>query len=448
MWESDKKYFLIVVLHLIIGAAIFYVPFFSKIYGFAIIIGGIYYSIVRQNKNNEVLYAAAYMVGAEIVLRMTDGNPIYEFSKYGVMILVLIGMYFKGISKNAVPYWIFLILLIPGIIIALYSTNNAANLRKMLSFNISGPVCLGICALYAYNRPVTFKEVNNILLFLGLPIISCMVYLSLYTPNLKEVLTGTGSSFEASGGFGPNQVSTVLGLGIFIFVARMVYNSGTKILFLINLFVVSNIAFRGLVTFSRGGIMTGILMIVILFFITYFKVNSTGKMKMNFMAIFVLIATGFIWLYSSNQTGGLIEKRYSNQDAAGRTKESRFTGREEIVSDQINSFLSNPVFGVGAGINTQQRQERTGLEILSHNEVARMLAEHGALGIIGLLILFATPAILYLDNKGHIYLFCFLAFWLLTINHAAMRLAVPAFVYSLSLLKVRLHEEERTVHRK
>jgi hypothetical protein len=30
-----------------------------------------------------------------------------------------------------------------------------------------------------------------------------------------------------------------------------------------------------------------------------------------------------------------------------------------------------------------------------------------------------------------------MAFWLLTINHAAMRIAAPAFVYALALLKIR-----------
>ena len=38
------------------------------------------------------------------------------------------------------------------------------------------------------------------------------------------------------------------------------------------------------------------------------------------------------------------------------------------------------------------------------------------------------------------FLLCFLLFWLLTINHAAMRLAAPAFVYALSILKV-IHEK-------
>jgi hypothetical protein len=38
------------------------------------------------------------------------------------------------------------------------------------------------------------------------------------------------------------------------------------------------------------------------------------------------------------------------------------------------------------------------------------------------------------------YLLCLLAFWFLTFNHAAMRTAAPAFVYSLSLLNVFLDE--------
>ena len=64
-----------------------------------------------------------------------------------------------------------------------------------------------------------------------------------------------------------------------------------------------------------------------------------------------------------------------------------------------------------------------------------------------LLILFFTPIFLYLDNKQNIYLFCFLLFWLLTINHAAMRTAAPSFVYALSLLKVRFEDEAPSVHR-
>jgi O-antigen ligase len=109
--------------------------------------------------------------------------------------------------------------------------------------------------------------------------------------------------------------------------------------------------------------------------------------------------------------------------------------------------LAHPYFGIGVARNQEQRLERTGELIVSHNEITRMLAEHGSMGILGLMILFITPIVLYLDNKYNIYILCFVAFWLLTINHAAMRIAAPAFMYSLSLLKVDLDEEEPVIHR-
>ena len=63
----------------------------------------------------------------------------------------------------------------------------------------------------------------------------------------------------------------------------------------------------------------------------------------------------------------------------------------------------------------------------------------------GLLILILTPIILGFNNKQHIYLYSFLFFWFLTINHAAMRIAAPGFIYALSLLKVSF--EDDTIHR-
>lgn len=447
MQQTEKKYIFLVLLHVVIGAMLYYFGFFPKLYGYSIIIGGALYVINSQNKNNEVLYAAAYIVGSEVVLRMTNGNPIYEFSKYGVMIFILIGIYYSGISKNAVPYWFFVLLLIPGIIISTFVLDYHTSMRKQISFNISGPVCLAICSMYTYTRRITLAQINNIFLAVGLPIISCMVYLTIFTPTIKDIVKGTGSNYELTGGFGPNQVSTILGLGMFIFVSRLIYGSSTKILFIINFILALNISFRGLVTFSRGGVITGISMIILLILVTYTKVNKHGRAKMVYLVFFLMLALAATWTYSSNQTNGLIEKRYANQDAAGRIKEDQLSGRAELVSDEIDSFLKHPFFGVGVAKNQEMRKEKTGVLVVSHNEITRMLAEHGSLGIIGLLILFITPLVLYIENKYNIYLLCCIAFWLLTINHAAMRIAAPAFIYSLSLLKVVLNEEELIVHR-
>ena len=195
-------------------------------------------------------------------------------------------------------------------------------------------------------------------------------------------------------------------------------------------------SYRGMVTFSRGGMITGFLMILLLLFFLYYKSNYTGRVKLNYIVVFIAVAIVATWSYTSFQTGGLIDKRYANQDAAGRAKESQFTGREEIARNEIDLFLKNPIFGVGVGKGVELRYEETGVGVLSHDEITRMLAEHGSLGIVALLILFFTPLFLYLESKFNMFLLCFLAFWFLTINHAAMRTAAPAFVYSLSLLNI------------
>ena len=440
MKKEDQSYLYLILIHLVIGVVGFLLPFTAKIYGYSIFIFGVIYIIKNQNRNNEVLIAAAYVVGSEVFLRMTGGNPLYEISKYGVMVFIFIGMYFSGFSKNATPYWLFLLLLVPSVVLTTFVLNYDTDIRNTIAFNISGPVCLGVASLYTFRRKIPLTQINSILLCMGLPIVSCMVYLTFYTPDIRDVITSTQSNHETSGGFGPNQVATVLGLGMFIFFSRIILESKTKYLVIINLIIALNITYRGMVTFSRGGMITGFLMIILLLFFLYTKSNYTGRVKLNYLAVLLTIALMVTWSYISVQTGGLINKRYANQDAAGRVKESQFTGREDVAKGEIEIFLDNPIFGVGVGKGVEVRKAKTGDGTLSHDEITRMLAEHGTLGIIGLLILFFTPLFLYLENKFNMYLLCFVVFWFLTINHAAMRTAAPAFVYSLSLLNIYFSE--------
>jgi hypothetical protein len=440
MENKDKNYLLLITAHVFLGVFIYLIPSAAKLYAAAILAFGFYYVIKSRNQNHEVLYVCGYLVGSEVFLRMTQGNLVYEFSKYGVMGFIFLGFYFKGFSKNAVPYWMFLLLLVPGTILGTYNLNYDTDLARIISFNISGSLCLGVTALYTYTRRITVESLHRIMLFIGLPTISCATYLFLYTPSVRDVITGTGSNFETSGGFGPNQVSTMLGLGAFIFFTRVFFASRSRILLLVNISIALLISYRGLITFSRGGMITAAVMLIILIFVTYAKTGKHSRAKLNKLLIVFSVAIFSVWSYSSVETGGLIEKRYANQDAMGRVKKSRFTGREKISESEIQYFLSAPLLGIGVGKGLEKRENDTGVTVLSHNEITRMMAEHGSLGIIGLIILFATPFFLYLDNKQHIYMACFVFFWLLTINHAAMRTAAPAFVYALSILKVINYE--------
>jgi hypothetical protein len=443
MKKEDKSYFYLILFHAVLGLLVYLFPFLAKVYGYAIFIVGIWYVMKTQNKHNEALIMAAYVVGSEVFLRMTHGNPLYEISKYGVMFFIFMGMYYSGFSKGATPYWIFLLLLVPGVVLSTFVLNFETNMRNAIAFNISGPVCLGVASIYTFRRKIPLEQMNAIILSLGLPIVTCMVYLTFYTPNIQDVITSTQSNAEMSGGFGPNQVATFLGLGMFIFFSRTILESRTKFMLTLNILLAVTMSYRGMVTFSRGGMITGFLMILLLLFFLYAKSNYTGRVKLNYVIVFIATAMVATWAYTSFQTGGLIDKRYANQDAKGRVKESKFTGREDVAKGEIDIFLDNPLFGVGVGKGVEVREEETGNGTLSHDEITRMLAEHGSLGIIGLLILFFTPLFLYLENKFNMFLLCFLAFWFFTINHAAMRTAAPAFVYSLSLLNVYFEEKKK-----
>ena len=451
MKNEIKNYLFLVGLHVAIGILIYMNLFLSKIYSLTLFVLCLYFVIKTKNRKDEVLYAAAYIVGSEVFLRMTGGNINYEFAKYAVMIFLIIGMFYSGISKNAVAYWIYILLLIPGVIIGVYALDYGVNIRKAIAFNISGAACLGVAALYCFNRKITINEINNLLLIMGLPIISCATYLYLFTPRIKDVLTGTSSNSELSGGFGPNQVATALGLGMFIFFSRLIFASKSKLIFGINLALALYISYRGMLTFSRGGMITGFFMILILVLVIYLNSKNSSKIKLNYLIAFITVMMIGVWFYTSYQTDGYIDKRYANQDATGRTKSDRFTGRGEIAEEEIGMFLEHPFFGVGVAEGTEIRTQRRGLteNYASHNEITRLLAEHGFLGILALLILFITPLFLYYDNKENIFLLCFITFWILTINHAAMRTAAPSFVYALSLLKVRFDDqEEDTIYRK
>jgi hypothetical protein len=214
---KERKYILLILLHIVIAVLIYLIRPLSMVYAICIPFVGLYYVMKSQNKDNEVLFVAAYIVGSEVLLRMTGGNLLYESSKYGVMIFLALGMYYSGFSKNAVPFWIYLLFLLPGVVIATETLNMQTDIRKAIAFNISGPACLGIAALYCYNRKILVSRLNDVLLAAALPVFSTTVYLILYTPDLKEVLVGTGSNNATSGGFGPNQVATLLGVGMFVF---------------------------------------------------------------------------------------------------------------------------------------------------------------------------------------------------------------------------------------
>lgn len=443
------NYFYLILYHIGIAFLLHYFKFLSKPYTVLLIILGILYIIKKKNTNNEALFVSAYLVGSEVFIKMVEGAVFYEIIKYTIIINLIIGMYFKGFSKNSFVYWIFLLLLIPGVILATMNLNLDAKIRSTIAFNISGPVCLGISSIYCYRRNINFNDLNKVILYIGLPVISTLTIMYLVAPDVKVYSFGTSSNVHNSGNWASNQVSTIIGLGLFCFFTRIIFKSKDIYILLLNIVICIVLAFRGIATFSRGGMFTSFTMMIILTIIIYLISNSNIKFNLLKASFIALIMCFLLWNYTSERTNGMIDKRYANQDPNGRVKESKFTGREVLFLEEFELFIQNPYFGIGVAKSREKRLESSGIDAAVHSEISRMLSEHGSLGLIGLLLLIFTPLLLYIDNQKHIYLLCFLIFWILTINHAAMRLAAPAFIYALSLLKISfVNDDQNSLYRK
>ena len=391
--------------------------------------------------------AAAYISGAEVFYRMTGSMVFYETGKYAVILFLLIGMFYKGTSSKTVTYWFYLLILFPGVVVASFTLSHDIIFRKAIAFNLSGPVCLGVSALYCYYKKVTATQFNYILLMLILPMVSNMVYLYLYTPSIGEALmSGTNSNYAASGGYGPNQISTVMGMGAFLLATRL-FVIKNKTINIIDFVLMVLMAYRAIVTFSRGGVLTAFICIAAFVFIYFQKQDRYQQSRLVKKVGIFFIAVIAIWVYTSIKTRGLITYRYTNRDAAGQLEDDITTGRAELIETELEGFYHHPVIGIGVGEGKEYRSEETGTATASHNEISRLLSEHGLLGLVAILILIFVPIIFWTKFKNNYYFLAFLAFWFLTINHSAMRIALPGFVYGLALLYI-VDDKKHPVHRK
>lgn len=404
-------------------------------------IGVIAYFFIRilqsTNKQHEVLLAASYMMGAEVFFRMTKAVILYESGKYAVMLFLFLGLFFQGFKRKSVIYVIYLLLLIPGIYISYLDFTFGEQFRQMILFNLSGPLCLSIAAIYCYDRTVYFSDFLKYLNFIVYPLIAMTIYIFFYNIDVQSVITGTASTSATSGGYGPNQVATMLGLGMFILYSRFLIPYQNKLLHLIMMFFLIAMSYRAIITFSRGGVFVAVGMIAV-FSISYFLYTSNkSKLKFSNKIIAILGAVLAIWSYAILSTGGLIANRYTNKDALGREKADITTGRAELLDADLSAFAESPIFGVGVGQIKGYYFETLNTAVASHNEVSRLLSEHGLFGILALLILLTFPFISKLQGRRNVYFLPLFIFWLLTILHSSMRIAAPAFVYGLCLLNLQ-----------
>lgn len=448
MFGLDKDttlYLQRLLLHVGIGILVSKFRVLAQVYLLAIVVYFVFQIIRQTNKTYYALGAAAYIAAAEIFLRMSKAMPFWELGKYLVIFFMLLGMFFEGFKLKAWPILAFLFLLLPGVVIAYLNFDYFdESFRKAVLFNLSGPLSLFATALFCYQREIKFKTLLKVVDVMMLPVLTMVVYIILYAPALENIVFTTESNQAASGGYSGNQVATVLGLGMFLAYIRFLIPYKNNLLNVINIGLLGLLTYRCLLTFSRGGFITAIVMMVVFtgLYINWAPLAKKAKATVKLLGLGI---GGFLlWGTVMAVTGGLIYNRYAGQNTRGEDQDIT-TGRGDIISNELLAFFEDPFLGVGVGMGKFYRLDLEGDTAVgaSHNEVSRMLAEHGVLGILALLILLLIPLGFLLSKNRNLLMLPFVAFWFLTINHSAMRVALPGFMYGFALLSVHYAKQKR-----
>ena len=443
----------LLLFHAILGIGAAFIPFIAPVY--IILFFG--YSVLRilqyRNKDNYATYSVVYLVSYEMLFRMNRELFIYEWSKYSAIVIMALAIILNT-EKRKLPVMpvLYFILLLPSISQLHLSTDL---LRKYVSFNLSGPLSLAMAWLYFFDRKLSRSDFKRLILNIALPIAAAVPFIILKIPKLSsDIFTGE-SSKAFSGGFGPNQVSAMLGYGFFVICLAMLLKINIFTSRTFDFIVAFTFIGLGVLTFSRGGVITGIIAFILSTYIYIRSGKATKEFSRIFIGIVFFCGAGYLlWGALNKLSNKSITARYvqavEGKQIEGLNDKYDLSGRDLIAESDINVFLAHPILGAGPSGTMLARAKKAHVReaAASHTEFTRLLGDHGLLGLADLIILFGFLYKSYRSRNTYnkIIMIGFASISILTMTHADMRLAMSGVAFGLAFIDVNLedHPLERT----
>jgi hypothetical protein len=373
--------------------------------------------------------AAAYMAGAEVLWRMTGTGLFWEFGKYSVALILLLA--FARLPHHRTTSWwalFYLGLLAPSIGLTVQQLGLTLA-RDAISFNLSGPFSMAVAVLFFSSVRSDSIDLEATVFALLAPIVGVLAICSFSTLSAGSIHFYAESNYVTSGGFGPNQVSAVLGLGALLSLLLAFQRSrpwmrwtffGLTLWFLV----------QGVLTFSRGGVLNAVICIAFLC-VHLVQQPRVRAMVLGILVLFTFLGTIVIFPRLNEWTGGALQERYSS--ASGGL-------RQTIMEEELAIWKENPLLGVGPGMSKYYRSDLLGFEVASHTEFTRLLSEHGTLGLLALLVLIGIAANSYLRAPTALekaWVSSFSGWVFIEMSHSAMRIAAISLLFGLAMIRWR-----------
>lgn len=421
----------VAVAHVAIALLLRSAPIVGLAHGGIVLLYGLWAAL--RGRPVHALGTMAYIAGAEVLWRMNGVQLPWEFAKYSAILLSGVGLFALGRAARlrALPV-VYVLALLPSTLVTLDGWSLGLDeALEMLSFNLSGPAALGFTAWYASNAKLGARELRVVLLCCIGPLVGVGALAADTTFATADLTFTNESNLVTSGGFGPNQVSSALGMGVLFVLILAVLHSGSVVGLVVMLTVAMALAAQGALTLSRGGLYAagiGVAMALPL----WLRDRRLRERAVPLLFGAALAGALLIVPRLDEFTGGSLSARFANTEP---------TRRDALVKDDLSLFLENPILGVGPG---NARNLRTSAESgMTHTEYSRVVAEHGVFGLLSLAAL-GLSALGIVLRRGPVATrgarIALLAWGAASLLHAAMRL--HAFGFAIALAHAAFADDE------
>lgn len=423
--ESDLWPFVFVAAHAPLALALRFLGLPALAHPLGVTLLALYWA--SRRRVDRAIYAAAYIAASDVLWRMTASSPTWEYSKYAlVLVLGFLVLQARTRLPTRWPAAVYFLLLIPSCVLTVQGLGVGEEAFETLSFNLSGPLALSVSVLvlsrYAYGAHLRVDRVALAILAPACGVATLAAYSTVTAESIY--FYARDSNFVTSGGFGPNQVSAVLGLGAFMaFVLGA--QARTQRARWLYLAISLGLLGQAVLTFSRGGVLNAL--VAICAYSVHFLHQPRARVTLlALLAIFALVGLQLVTPALDQYTGGALSERYSDLDTSGRSR---------IMESEVELWQESPVLGVGAGMSKYERSTYMFDPVAAHTEYTRLLAEHGLFGMLALLVLSGLVFQLY-RQAPHPLARAWIAgvvIWSLAeMGHAAMRISIISLLFGLA----------------
>jgi hypothetical protein len=399
------------------------IPALAAVHAGVVVVVGLGVTISRNDKFMAAC-VCAYIIGAEVLWRMVSAPIFWEFGKYAAILIMATSLLTsRRWDRRSRLMVLYIVCLLPSTLVFYEFGSTLAELKNRLSFNLSGPVAMVAAVMFFGRLNLTRSQMTRLFIYIIGPILGIAALAVSSTLAAGAIQFSNGSNFEASGGFGPNQVSAVLGLGVAIsFLYLIVARSAMTVKVPVFL-ALAVCAIQGVLTFSR----TGLYLAAATVGIASWYLIRLSEIRRTLSVVMVVGAVAAVFLvvpWLTQFTGGEIGTRWTDTSS---------TGRDDLFFDDIGIWRQNWALGVGPGNVDRSRQVLTGK--MAHTEFSRLAAEHGMFGIASFLVLLAVANANLRRRRDPMskgIAAALIAWSFLYMTVSAMRMVAPAFLFGLA----------------